>query len=257
VLDNFPVVRPKKVYDLQGNQVGSTLYPVVVKVNGVTLVEYDGTGTQGAGTYYSMNYNLGEVSIVNQLGVLTAPTNTHLVVCSYSYTTNVLKWDTDLGSLAVDAKYDDFLYRFGLRKSTIEDSRYYSCNVGVMSGSLRTQIEQARQFSANYKRAGTDLTNEGNLGVIKGVPCFKSSAPGLNAGDVRVLLGERGQTRLRMLKPWTMGAMENQKDSNGRFTGKKEAYGDQFVIVDTPTPLKGAMTSMVLYGATARADRAS
>lgn len=253
-LDNFPVVRPKKVYDLQGSQVGSTLYPVVVKSNSVTITEYDGTNTQGAGLYYSIDYNMGEVTFVSELGVPTAPTNTHAIVCSYTYTTNVFKWDSDLGSLAVDDKYNDFLYRFGLRKAVIED-RAYMANVGIMSGTLRTQIEQAKQFGANFKRPGTDLMADGNLGMIKDVPTFRSYAPGLNMGDVRTVIGQRNVVRWRMCKAWTMNALENQRDSNGRFTGKKEAYGDQFVVVHTPTLLKGALTSMVVYSATGRVDR--
>lgn len=58
-----------------------------------------------------------------------------------------------------------------------------------------------------------------------------------------------------MLKPWVMGSLENQRDSNGRFTGMKEAYGDQFIVVHTPTQLKAAYTSIVLYSATARVAR--
>lgn len=254
VLNQFPVVRPKKVYDLAGSQVGSTLYPVVVKSNSVAIVEYDGTNTQGAGLYYSMNYNLGEVTFVNQLGVPTAPTNTHAIVCSYSYTSNVFKWDSDLGTTAVDDKYNDFLYRFGLRKAAIED-RAYMANMGLMSGTLRTQVEQAKQFGANFKRPGTDLMADGNLGQIKDVSCFRSYAPGLNMGDVRTVIGERGTVRYRLLKAWQMGQLQDQKDANGRFTGKKEAYGDQFVVVHTPTQLKGALTSMVVYSATGRVDR--
>jgi len=253
-LDNFPVVRPKKIYDLQGSQVGSTLYPIVVKSNSVAITEYDGTNTQGAGMYYSMNHNLGEVTFVSELGVPVAPTNTHTIVCSYTYTTNCFKWDSDLGSLAVDDKYNDFLYRFGLRKAVIED-RAYMANVGIMSGTLRTQIEQAKQFGANFKRPGTDLMADGNLGAIKDVPSFRSYAPGLNMGDIRTVIGERGTVRYRMLKAWQMGQLQDQRDSNGRFTGKKEAYGDQFVVVHTPTLLKGALTSMVVYSATGRVDR--
>ncbi|HQS59975.1 MAG TPA: phage protease [Gallionellaceae bacterium] len=253
-LDNFPVVRPKTIYDLQGNAVGSTLYPVVVKSNAVVIAEYDGTGTQAAGMYYSMNYNFGEITFVSELGVPVAPTNTHLIVASYTYTTNVFKWDSDLGGLATDIKYNDFLYRFGLRKTVIED-RAYMANIGIMSGSMRNQIEQAKQFEANSKRPGTDLMVDGNLGRIKDIPAFRSYAPGLNMGDVRTVIGERSTVRYRLLKAWQMGQLENQKDANGRFTGKKEAYGDQFVVVHTPTLLKGALTSMVVYSATTRVDR--
>ncbi len=256
VLDQFPVVRPKKVYDLQGVQVGSTLYGITVTVAGAAKTEYDGTGTQAAGLYWTINYNLGELTFVSELGVPTAPANTSAIVASYTYTTNVHKWDSDLGSLTVDAKYDDFLYRFGLRKTVIED-RAHMANVGIMSGTLMTQIEQAKQFGANSKRPGTDLMADGNLGRIKDVPMFRSYAPGLNQGDIRTVIGERGTVRFRMVKPWTLGELENQKDANGRFTGKKEAYGDQFVVVHTPTLLKGALTSVVVYSGSARVDRAA
>lgn len=254
VTNQFPVVRPKKVYDLQGNQVGSTLYPIVITLNAVAITEW--SAGVSAGTYYVMNYNLGEITFVNETGTAIAPTSTHAIVASYTYTTNVHKWDTDLGGLTTDAKYDDFLYRFGLRKTAIED-RAYMANVGIMSGTLMTQIEQAKQFGANSKRPGTDLMADGNLGRIKDVAMFRSYAPGLNQGDVRAVIGERGTVRFRMVKPWTLGELENQKDANGRFTGKKEAYGDQFVVVHTPTLLKGALTSVVLYSATGRVDRAS
>lgn len=257
VLDNFPVVRPKKVYDLQGAQVGSTLYPIDVKVNAVSLVEYDFTNTQSAGTYYWMDYNLGEVHIVNQAGVPVAPTNGQAVVCSYSYTTNVFKFDTDLGSLTVKEKWDDFIYRFGLRKSVIEDQRSYACNFGLMSGTVMNMVEQAGSFTNLTARKGTDLAANGNLGMIKDVAQYKSFAPGLLMGDQRVVIGERGQSRLRIAKPWSLGQLQDQKDANGRFTGKKEAYGDQFIFLHTPTQLKAALTTIVLYGATARVDRAS
>lgn len=257
VLANFPVVRPRKVYDLQGNQVGATVYPITVTTNAVARSEYDGTGTQPAGVYYTINHNLGELTFVNELGVATPVTNLHAITCTYTYTTNVVKWNSDLGALAVDAKWDDFLYQFGLRKEVIESDRHYMANVAVMSGVLRTQVERAKQFAGQPygPKPGNTLTAEGNLGAIKGVPAFKSTAPGLAIGDVRAVIGERETVRFRMLKPWTMGALENQKDANGRFTGKKEAYGDQFVIVDTPTPLKAALTSMVVYSATARVNR--
>jgi len=202
-----------------------------------------------------MDYNLGEVHFVSELGVAVAPTNTHAIVASYTYTTNCYKFDTDLGSLAVEAKWDDFLYRFSLRKNIIEYDRYHACNFGVMSGTVRTQAEQARSFVESWARKGTDLSMEGNLGQIKGVQQYASTAPGLAMGDQRVVLGERGITRYRMAKPWTMGQLENQKDSNGRFTGKKEAYGDQFIYLHTPTQLKAAYTSVVLYSATTRVDR--
>lgn len=254
-LAHFPVVRPKKIYDLQGNQVGTTLYGVVVKDNGTALTEYDGTGTQVAGLYYTMDYNLGEAHCVNQLGVPTAPTATHAITADYTYATNVYAFDTDLGSAAVDAHWDTFLYRYGLRKNVIESDRFHMANFGLMSGTIRTQIEQARSFIESGARNGTNLDAQGNLGMVKDVPNFRTTAPGLYMGDQRIVIGERGQTRFRMMKPWAMGQLQDQRDANGRFTGKKEAYGDQFVLLHTPTQLKAAYTSLVLYSATARVAR--
>jgi hypothetical protein len=256
-LDHFPVVRPKLVYDLKGNQVGSTLYPITVKSNAVTRTEYDGTGTQASGLYWYMDYNLGEVHFVTELGAPSAPTNTHAIVVTYTYSTNAATFDTDLGSDAIDAHWDKFLYAFGLRKAAIEDGRYYNVNMALMSGTLRTQAEQARQFAANYQRAGTNLTTDGNLGIIKGVPAFKTTAPGLNIGDTRTVIGLRGTSRLRVCKPWAMEALENARDTSGNFTAQKEAYGTQWIVSHTPTQLKGAYTSLILYSGAGRVDRAS
>jgi hypothetical protein len=255
VLDKFPVVVPKKIFDLQGNQIGTTLYPIVITVAAVGKLEYNGTNTQAAGLYWTMDYNLGEIHFVSELGVATAVANAAAIVASYSYTTNVYAFDTDLGTDALDDHWNKFLYRYGLRKAVIEDQRYYTANFGLMSSTAKTSVEQAKQFSANFSRPGTDLTSEGNLGIIKGVPNFKTTAPGLSMGDQRVIIGERAVTRYRMMKPWTMGQMLDQRDANGRFTGKKEAYGDQFVVLHTPTQLKAAYTSILLYGAAARIDR--
>ena len=254
-LGNFPVVRPRKVYDLQGNQVGATQNPVTITLAGGAVTEWS-LGV-GAGTYYVLDYNLGEIRFVNAAGALITPTNGQTIVSSYSYTTNVQKWDMDLGSLKTDEKYDDLLYRIGLRKSVIEDQRYYQANMQVMSGTVQSAVEQARQFSANYSRPGTDLSMDGNLGRIKGIPAFKTSAPGLWMADQRIVIGQRGLTRFRMMKPWAMGQLQDQRDASGRFTGKKEAYGDQFVVLHTPTPLKAGYTSIALYSSSARVARAA
>jgi len=259
VLANFPVVRPRAIYDLQGNQVGNTVNPVTVEYDtggGYNPVsEFDGTGEQAAGTYYVLDFNQGEIYLVDEEGAMVTPADAHNIRVSYSRSTNVYAFNSDNGSVEMDLYWNQFLYRYGLRKSEIEDNRFHSANFGLMSGTAMNQVEQARQFAANFNRNGTDLASNGNLGRIKDVPNFKTSAPGLNMGDQRVIIGERGQTRLRMMKPWSMGELENQKDANGRFTGKKEAYGDQFLVLHTPTPLKRAYTSMVLYSATARVAR--
>ena len=255
ILANFPVVRPRAVYDLQGGQIGNTANPITVTYNSAARAEYDGTGNQPAGIYYVLEYNLGEIYLVDETGAIITPINGTAYTISYSYATNVFNFDTDEGAIEASIHWDDFLYRYGLRKSSIEDDRFFTPDFGLMSGTVMTQIEQARKFSANFKKPGTDLAENGNLGRIKDIPNSKVSGPGLWFKDTRVLIGQRGTTRYRMMKPWEMTAIENQRGPNGRFTGKKEAYGDQWVVVHTPSQLKGAYTSLVLFSGTARVTR--
>ncbi|MBK7011926.1 MAG: hypothetical protein IPH43_04055 [Xanthomonadales bacterium] len=66
-LANFPLIRPYQVRDLQGNAVGSPEHPIAFTRNGVACTEFDGTGTQTAGTYYRVeNWNLGLLRMVDQ-----------------------------------------------------------------------------------------------------------------------------------------------------------------------------------------------
>lgn len=255
VLANFPVVRPRSIFDLQGNQVGNTVNPITVTYDSVVREEYDGTGTQDPGLYYVLDYNLAEIYLVDEAGAIQTPVDTTPYTISYSHATNVHNFDTDLGGTLAGDHWDTFLYRYGLRKSVLEDDRFHSANFGVMKGAVMSQIEQAKQFGANSKRPGTDLSADGTLGRIKDVPNFKAFGGGLWMADNRVVIGERGTTRFRMLKPWTLSALTDQRGPNGRFTGKKEAYGDQFIALHTPTQLKRAYTTLNLYSATARVAR--
>jgi len=257
ILANFPVVRPRKLFDLQGNQIGNTLNPVTVSHGGNEIQEYDGTGNQAAGTYYVLDYDLGEIYLTDEAGAIQTPADATAYTISYSYATNVYAFDTDEGATETAVHWDQFLYRFGLRKNVIEDDRFHQANFSIMSGNYMTQVEQARKFAANFRVPGSDLNADGNLGRIKDVPAFKTTAPGLRIADRYAVIGERGVTRFRMMKPWQMYELENQKDSNGRFTGQKEAYGDQFVVVHTPTQLKRAYTSIMHYSASARVARVS
>ncbi len=257
LLDNFPVVRPRSEFDLKGNQVGNTVNPVTVSVGGSQLSEYDGTGEQAAGNYYLLDYDLGELSVVNEDGVVQTPANATAIVVSYSYATNLYAFDTDLpGGVDVKDHWSKWLYRLGLRKSMIKNQRYYNADLGIMSETYKTAVEQARDFSANFARAGTSLNEMGSLGKVKGVPIFESNAPGLHMGDRYLVIGERNTTRFRMMKPWQMGQLQDARDANGDFTGEKEAYGDQFVVCHTPTQLKAANTAIMQYSSSARVVRA-
>ena len=133
-LAHFPVVRPHAIYDLQASQVGNATNPVTVTYDSIARSEYDGTGTQAAGIYYVVNYNLGEILFVDESGAEIAPANGVGCTVSYSYATNVYAFNTDLGTALAEDHWNNFLYRYGLRKAAIEDDRYYMANFGLMSG---------------------------------------------------------------------------------------------------------------------------
>lgn len=259
VTTQFPVVRPRKVYDLQGGQVGSTANPVTVTLNAVARSEYvlpaDGSAL-AAGTYWVMDWNLGELRFVNEVGAPVTPTNGWALVVTYSYSTNVAKFDTDLGALKVDEKYDLLLTAIGGRKTVIETDRYKTANMVLMSGGLDNALTQAKSFTANGQRTATGLAADGSVGFTKGMPTFNPTAPGLMLNDNRILVGERGNTRFRMVKAFAMTPLEQARDTNGNFTDQQEAFGTQFVLSHTPTQLKNSLTSLIVYSATGRVARA-
>lgn len=259
-LVNFPVVKPRKVYDLKGVQQGATVNPIVVTLGGVARAEYiqpaDGSAL-AAGTYYVMDYNMGEVRFVNELGVAVVPANTTALTVDYSATTNVKKFDTDQGAVATDVFYDTLLFAIGGRKAVIEDQRFYNPNMILMSGNVNNMLSQAKTFQANSARTATGLAGDGSVGLVKDMPVFRPRAPGSLFGDTRIVVGERGNSRFRMVKPWSMTALEQARNSAGAFIDAQEGFGTQWVGSHTPTQLKGAATSIVLYSTAGRVARAA
>jgi hypothetical protein len=258
VLTNFPVVRPRSVFDLQGNLVGSVANAITVTLNSVARSEYTGAAGLPAGLYWVMDYNMGEIGFVNEAGVRQTPTSAWVLTVAYTYSTNVAKVDLVAGgSEKLGDVYDRVLQSIGGRKVAIENDRYYMANTLLMSGAVDNALGQAFTFQANSSRPGTGLAPDGSIGVVKGIPAFNTRAPGLDTGDVRIVVGERGNTRFRMMKPFAMSDLTDARDTSGNFIGMKEAYGEQFIVCHTPTQRKNANTSVVLYSSTARVARAS
>jgi hypothetical protein len=257
-LANFPVVRPRTQYDLQGNVAVATVNPITVTVGGAAKTEYvlnaDGTAL-GAGTYWTMDYNLGELRLVDQTGAAIALANATALVVSYSYTTNAAKFSTDLGALTVGQLYDNLLVAIGGRKVVIGNDRFYNPSMVAMSLAVDNMLSQATGFTANGKRNGSELNADGSVGITKGIATYNPTAPGLMMADTRILVGEKGNTRFRMVKPFAMNPMEQARDANGNFIGAMEGYGEQYIVSHTPVNRKNALTSIVLYSATGRVAR--
>ncbi len=259
VTSKFPVVRPRKAFDIAGNQVGNTLNPLVVSLGGTPRSEYglnaDGTALP-SGTYFVMDYNLGELRFVDQTGAPLTPASGASLVVTYSFTVNVAKFDTDVpNGVELKDHYDKLLGVVGGRKATISSGRYYNPNMVLMSAYVDNALSQARSFEANASRVSTGLAVDGSVGQVKGLPSFNTSAPGLLMGDTRILIGERGNTRFRMVKPFAMNPLEQARNLAGQFIDAKEAFGTQWVVCHTPTQLKNSLTSVLLYSSSGRVAR--
>lgn len=260
VTTKFPVVKPRKVFDLKGVQVGATLNDLTVTLGGTARAPYelpaDGSAL-AAGTYYLMDWNLGELRFVDQTGAAVTPANATALVVAGFYSTNVVKWDSDaVGGEDVKDRYDRLLTVIGTRKAVLSSDRFYSPNMVLMSATLDNAVSQARSFEANASRVATGLAADGSLGQIKALATYNTTAPGLVMGDTRILVGERGNSRFRMVKPFAMNPLEQVRNGNGQFTDQREAFGTQWVMVHTPTQLKNSLSSVVVYSATGRVARA-
>jgi len=86
---------------------------------------------------------------------------------------------------------------------------------------------------------------------------WRPRAPGSMFGDTRIMVGERGTSRFRMIKPWAVTPLEQARDTSGNFIDSKEAFGTQWVGSHTPTQLKSSKTSIILFSTTGRVARAA
>jgi len=251
---NFPIVRPYQPRDLQGNTTGTAEHLIVVVLNTVTLLEYNGSGTQAAGNYWRMiNWNIGTFQIVNQLGVVQTPTGATATTIAYSRATNVALFDTDLGALNLAQRMSLALQAFGLRKARLSQDRYVEPNFALMAVTAHDSLSNAEHFELNRSRADMTLLQTGDMGVIKGLGTWKTNAPGNDMAEDRVLISERGLLRYTIQKAFSLGAPFEKMDSTGRPIGVRGAYGTEFSSLHVPPALRGHSTSLVLYSATARA----
>jgi len=249
----FPIVRQYQQRDLQGNAVGTATNPITVKLNNVTIVEYNGSGTQAAGTYYRItNYNLGYVQFVSELGVPVFPANTANTNITYNYATNIAKFDTDNGSVAVETYLNGLLRAVGRRKAILADDRFVTPDFMLSSNTLNDTITNASQFTESGKKFGTDQTSQGDLQAIKNIPAWSTSAPSTDIGSERLIIGERGTLTYTIAKPFQTGAPFEAVNSVGKPTGQKQAYGEEYSAIKVPDALRSRLTSIIAYSASTR-----
>jgi hypothetical protein len=250
----WPIVRPKQIRDLQGNAIGSAANPITLVLNTVTLSEYDGTGTQAAGTYWRVeSYNLGLIRLVNQAGVAQTPTASTTTTITYSSANNVSKFDLKLPSgVALEDHLNGALRSIGARKAIMSTDRYVMPDFQLMSPVLNDILTNARQFTESGMTAGATLTGVGDLATVKGIPAFGTNAPGIDLGDDRILLGQRGTLSYVVVKPFLTGIPFEAVNSSGQPTGERIAYGEEYNAVTVPTPIQNRLTSVIVYDSDAR-----
>ncbi len=250
----WPIVRPKQTRDLQGNAVGSAVHPITVVLNTARLSEYDGSGTQSAGTYWRVeSYNLGLIRLVDQTGAAVTPTSTTTTTITYASANNVSKFDLKLPSgVELPDHLDGALRAVGARKAILSADRFVMPDMLLMSPVLNDTLTNARQFAAEMMRAGANLTGSGDLATIKGISAFGTNAPGIDLADDRILMGARGTLSYVVVRPFATGTPFEAVDSNGLPTGERIAYGEEYNALQVPEPLQARLTSVIVYDSDAR-----
>lgn len=250
----FPVVRPHQVFDLEGNTVGSTSNPITIMFGATEVLPFDGSGNQASGTYYVLaNCNLGYIQFVDETGEVVTPNEANATI-SYSRATNVAKFDIDLpADTKLEHHLNGLLRKIGNRKAVMKDDRFEAPNFLLMSNTLNDMCTNADQFVVSLKRDGSDTNGMGDLAAIKALPAWSTNAPGIDLGDERILMGQRGTTHYRVAKAFAMSEMQEGRDpETGALNGTKEAYGEEYNAIHTPKPLADRYTSVVVYSGTGR-----
>lgn len=251
---NFPIVRPYQARDLQGAAVGSPENAIAVVLNNNAIAPFDGSGTQTAGTYYRItNYNLGYVQFVNQLGDPVTPANTGTNTIAYSRATNIVKVNLDVpdGS-TLELQLNKALQAVGSQKAMLSGQRFVTPNFLLMSPTLNDTLSNAEQFINEFKRNGTDNTTDGDLMKVKGIAAYGTNAPGIDLGDQRIVIGQRGTLTYTVAKPFALGEPFEAVGPNGKPIGKKQAYGEEYNAIKTPTPIRNRLASVLVYSFTNR-----
>lgn len=253
-LAQFPLVPMFQRKDLQGNNIGSLENPIVLTLGGTEIQPYPvGAKTVPPATYYLVNnYNLGYITLMDETGSPVTPSESTATV-SYSYATNVEKFDTDLPT---DTKKGEHLKGLvnlvGRLKARMYQDQGIEPNFGLCAATLHEEITQADNFTAQGKQDGTNTNNMGNLQQIKDIPMYRTNT-GSVMGEERLQLGVRGTTAWVLNKPFAAGGdLINCVNSDGQPTGEKMAYGTEYSGLDTPVTNRDRYKAVIVYSAAER-----
>ena len=249
----FPIVRPQQQRDLQGNAIGNAECPLTLMVGSTAALPFTGEKDLPAGTYWVFsNINMGYIQLVDQVGAPAGASAAGTI--SYSKPTNLIKFDLNPASGVDYRKHlNNLLSSVGDQKAMLTSQRYSRPEYALMSAMLNNEASKADQFVMEFKRNGTnDNVQTGDLESIKGLPSYDCNAPGMDIGDQRILIGQRGLTGYTIIKPYSVGQPFEAVDNQGRPTGEKVAYGEEYNALHTPRPVRNRYTSVLVYDSTTR-----
>lgn len=140
----------------------------------------------------------------------------------------------------------------GARKAMLASDRFITPDFQLMSPTLNDTCTNAEQFSALNKRDGANTNAMGDLERVKGINTWGTNAPGIDLGDERIIMGQRGLQTYTIVKPFMTGVPFEAVDSSGLPTGQKVAYGEEYSSNKVPTPIRNRLTSVIAYDFSAR-----
>lgn len=248
----FPIAKPHQVYNLRGKKIGNPKNPISVTVAGSDVPQFTGEPNLPAGMYWHVsNANLGYVQLVDETGVPAGGNSAGAI--DYSWVTNVVKFDTDAPANTDYAEHlNGLLEKIGDQKAMLGGHRMSLPDFVFMSYDLNSLVTKAEGFIVSRKRNGTDTDLEGDLETLHGVQAFESNTSN-DLGNHRILMGKRGTTAYTVVKPFeAIGSPFEVMDDQGRATGEKGSYGEEYSAIHTPSSVCGHYTSILVFSASRR-----
>lgn len=221
---NFSIVCLFQQKDICGINVGLVENFIIIMLNSLVILQYDGIGVQFVGIYYCvLNWNLGYVQFVNQFGILVILSNIGINIIVYSCEINVLKVDFDIVSgLILVQQLNGIIRGVGSCKVMLLSQCFVILDFLLSSLILNDMVINVEQFIVQGKCNGLDIISDGDLQVIKGVLVFLMNVLGVDFGDECMIIGQCGLFGYVVVKFFQIGELFEVCDLViGQSIGKK------------------------------------
>jgi len=257
VTATFPVVKPVKTFDMKGNPIGVTEFPITITLDGVTLNEYiepDEGEVLPAGYYWKiLSHALGKFVIVDNTGVIFKPASGKSLKASYSRSLNAAKFDAKFNIAEIKSKehFSELLAKFSTVKKALAD-RLVTTDFSLMKEGLKDIYERAEDFAASFQRNGTELDVWGSLGKIKSVPIYSTESRYAILDEYVTVMGVKGNSEFKLISPWEMTDPKELMDSKGRFINTLGGYGTSHIAVGTPNWDRHKNAALIVFNSDTR-----